>query len=56
MSLIKFINLIISFKNKISTINKTKKKQWFNTKDEHLLILKKYIFIVFQNQLNDFIC
>jgi hypothetical protein len=40
MSSIDSVNLIISLENKISTTNKTKKKnQRFNAKDERLPIL-----------------
>jgi hypothetical protein len=51
MSLINSVNLIILLENKILT-----KKKRFNVKDEHLSILWKYIFTIFQKYLNDFIC
>jgi hypothetical protein len=47
VSLIKFVNLIISLENKISTTNKAEKNKWFYAKDECLPILLKYIFTIF---------
>jgi hypothetical protein len=57
ISLISLNNLTISLENKILTANKEKKQQQrFNVKNERLLILSKYIFIIFLKHLNDLIC
>jgi hypothetical protein len=57
VSLINFVNLIISLENKnIDNKQNEKKQQRFNVKDECLSILWKYIFKIFQKHHNDLIC